>query len=523
MDIFETTIRKHFYISLIFLLFGLVFGFYYSLNLLGYSVNSQILNPEDVRAAHLSLILYGFIPFMLSFLPFLLLYKDLGVNLKALRYIELYAVFWYVFLVIMTISLLMGVRRGLAFYDFHYSLNAILAFAGLFYILALYKYIKEYKKKPLWVTISLKIAIIAPFVLLFLMNPMFGQVEATVSGPHGDNTLGMSLAIIPLYYLVIKFLSTNNFQAKWHILWIIPCGFYLLSVLHRIFIGSLTYGQEWFFQWLTLLYVPLLIKWYTDAHMPRESKFLLFISICGFLFVDIEGNILFIKSIRWIFHRNDLVVAHSHIAMGVGMLFLTLSMYANIIKELKNSLFSKHYLLGMLGMFLALTISGFVQAGYVSFDIRTLWIMRSISGVFIISSFVYFIFFKIKLSNLQIYNFIGFLSDGIGGILLFLTASYLYPLFGFTFSGVYEYVVFGFMSTTGFLHYLAMRDSYAEQLLTFSTAIIRFFIGGIFLSLYLSHKLGFEALAIFSFDFIYASIFFVWFYKPDYLRSDKSV
>ena len=522
MDIFQITIKKHFKISLIFLLLGLGFGFYYSLNLLGYGINSQMLNPQNVRAVHISLMLYGFIPFMLSFLPFLLLHKDLGVNLKALRYLELYATFWYVFLVIMTISLLMGVTRGLAFYDFHYSLNFLLAFSGLFYILALYEYIKNYTKKPLWISISIKIVILAPFILLFLMNPMVGQVEATVSGPHGDNTLGMSLVIIPLYYLVIKLLSINKFQARWHILWIIPGGFYILSILHRIILGKLTYEQEWFFQWLTLLYIPLLIRWYIDAKIEKYAKLLLLISISGFLFVDIEGNILFIESIRWIFHRNDLVVAHSHIAMGVGILFMTLSIYANIIKELQTSLFIKHYLIGMLGMFLSLTISGFVQAGYISFNIKTLWIIRSLSGIFIISSFYYFILSKIKFNKLQVYNFIGLLNDGIGGILLLLTASYFYPLFGLQFSGVYEYVVFGFVSSTGFLHFLAIRNSFAEQILTFATAIIRFFIGGIFLSLYLSHKLGLEALVIFSFDFFYASFFFIYLYRPNYLQGETN-
>jgi hypothetical protein len=128
-----------------------------------------------------------------------------------------------------------------------------------------------------------------------------------------------------------------------------------------------------------------------------------------------------------------------------------------------------------------------------------------------------------KLSKLQTYNLIGVLNDGFGGLFLILLASYLYPLLGFSFSGVYEYVVFGFVMTTGFLHYLAIRYTYAEQLMTFATAIIRFFISGIFLSLYLSHKLGIEALFIFSFDFLYAAIFIIWFYTPAYVRERSNV
>ncbi len=523
MDIFQTTIKKHFYISLIFFILGLSFGFYYSINLLGFIIDSEMLNPANVRSVHISLMLYSFIPLMLSYLPFLLLHKDLGVNLKALRYIEMYTIFWYVFLSVMSISLLMGVTRGLAFYDFHYSLNVILAFAGLFYILALYEYIKQYEAKPLWVKVSLKIVIAAPFVLLFLMNPVVGQVESTISGPHGDNTLGMSFALIPIYYLIFKLLSTNEFKARWYMLWVIPLVFYILSVIYRIFMGKLTYGQEWFFQWLTFLYIPLLIRWYKDAQIPKASKTLLLISLVGFLFVDIEGNILFIESIRWVFHRNDLVVAHAHIAMGVGVLFMTLSMYANIVKKLYQSLFIKQYLFGMLGIFIALTLNGFVEAGYFQLSTTILWSLRSLSGIFIISSFFYLIVLHTKLSRLQMYNLFGIFSDGLGGLLLMLFASYIYPVFGFHFSGVYEYVVFGFVSTTGLLHYFAFITSTSQHQFSFATALVRFFISGIFLSLFLAGKLGYEALVIFSFDFIYASLFIVCFYKPNYMMEEKNV
>lgn len=516
MDIFQRTVKKHFYISLLFFIVGLSFGLLYSINLLGLHVTSEMLNPNSVRAAHISLMLYGFIPLMLSYLPFLLLHKELGPNLKALRYLEIYTIFWYTFLSVMTLSLLMGVTRGLAFYDFHYSLNAILAFAGLFYILGLYEYIKSYQTKPLWVSVSLKIVILSPFVLLFLMNPIVGQVKYTISGPHGDNTLGMSFALIPLYYLIIKLLSKNTFHARWNILWMIPLFFYALSVLHRIFISELSYTQEWFFQWLTLLYIPLLYRWYKDANIPKESKLPLLISIVAFLFVDIEGNILFIESIRWIFHRNDLVIAHAHIAMGVGVLFMTLSIYSHIIKQIYNSLFIKHYLLGILLIFIPLTINGFVEAGFLKFNTEILWSIRSLGGFFIISSFSYFIILNINLSKLQIYNFLGVVSDGFGAFGLILIGSYLYPILGFKFSATYEYVVFAFVMGTGLLHYLAMRDLNSQQILTFATAAIRIFVSSMFLSLYLADKLGLVALLISSFDFLYASIFFIWFYQPQY-------
>jgi hypothetical protein len=480
-----------------------------------------MLEPSNVRSAHISLMLYGFIPLMLSYLPFLLLHKDLGVNPKALKYLELYAIFWYTFLIIMTISLLMGVTRDLAFYDFHYSLNAVLAFSGLFYILALYEYIRMYRVKPLWVKVSLAVVIVAPFALLFLMNPVVGQVEATVSGPHGDNTLGMSLALIPIYYLIIKFLSKEPFKARWNIFWIVPAFFYLFSVIYRSFIGHLSYDAEWFCQWLTLLYIPLLWRWYRDAKISNNAKLFLLVSIVAFLFVDVEGNILFIPSIRWQFHRNDLVIAHAHIAMGVGVMFMTLALYAESIKRLYNSFFLNQYLFGMFAIFTPLTLNGFVEAGYMIMNTQLLWIIRSLGGIFIISSFFYLIIFNVKPSRVQWYNLGGVLNDGFGGLALFLTASYFYPRFGLRFEGVYEYVVFGFVMTTGLLHSIAYI--YRSELLTLSTALIRLFIGGIFLSLFLAHKLGFEALVIFGFDFLYASLFLVWLYRPAYLQRKENV
>ena len=71
------------------------------------------------------------------------------------------------------------------------------------------------------------------------------------------------------------------------------------------------------------------------SQMWLKSSFYLYICL---LFVDIEGNILFIPDIRWLFHRNDLIVAHAHVAMGVGVLFMVISMFINNIKELHKSI-----------------------------------------------------------------------------------------------------------------------------------------------------------------------------------------
>ncbi len=83
----------------------------------------------------------------------------------------------------------------------------------------------------------------------------------------------------------------------------------------------------------------LLYRWYKDSNIESFAKLALLISILAFLFVDIEGNILFIPDIRWIFHRNDLIVAHAHVAMGIGVLFMVLSMYTSHINSLKKSIF----------------------------------------------------------------------------------------------------------------------------------------------------------------------------------------
>ena len=518
MDIYKLFLRRHFYISLVFLLMGALFGFFYSVNLLGFAIDSQILQPQNVRSVHISLMLYGFIPIMLSFLPFMLINKDVGLDTKTYGYLDIYAYIWYFFLCVMLFSLLMGVRRDLAFYDFHYALNFILAFAGLFYIIALYRSVRCYNKKPLWIKVSLYVIVIAPVALLFLMNPVVGQVEATINGPHGDNTLGMSFALIPLYYLIIKYLSQSEFKARWHLFWVIPLVFYIISVLHRIFIGELSYIEEWFFQWLTLLYVPLLYRWYKDADIQGTAKLFLLISIIAFLVVDIEGNILFIESIRWKFHRNDLVVAHAHIALGVAVLFMVFALYNEWVEQLRQKVFAILYLFGMGLIFMVLTIAGLSEAGYINISINMMWLIRTLSALFVIGAIVR-LFPRLNFrafSQLEFYNFAGFVSDGIGGLVLILGAEFLYRLFGFEFAGKYEYVVFGFVTTTGLLHLFALLSTVKQvkYSITMITAVIRVWISAIFLALYLASKIGIEALLIAGFDLCFALLFFLFFYRP---------
>ena len=517
---FDNFINRNFKISIAFFALGLLFGIIYSINLLGFSINSQTLNPENMRAIHISLMLYGFIPLMLSYLPFLLINKEVGIDEEGLKYLNLYTIFWYIFLVFMVVSLLLGKSRGLAFYDFAYELNFLLAFAGIFYIIALYKFIRLYKILPLWIKVCLRVVIIAPIALLVLMNPIIGQVESTVSGPHGDNTLGMSLALIPLYYLIIKLLNKDEFKARWNIFWIIPTIFYFGSVLHRIFLEPLTYNQEWFLQYLSLLYVPLLYRWFKDSNIAPYAKKALFISIAAFLFVDVEGNIIFIPEIRWIFHRNDLIVAHAHMAMGIAVFFMVISMFITYIKELQKDIYLNSYLFALLGIFTVLSISGFTQAGIINISTDTLWIFRTIFGLFALVFIFAFIKIKKSYSKIELYNIAGILSDGFGGVFLILLASFIYPIIGFSFSGGYEYVVFAFVSMTGFIHYMALKNPSSQILLINLTVIIRVIASSMFFALYASNRLGLEALAICLFDLAFVFTYLIFFYQKDNLCRD---
>lgn len=509
MENFAKFINTHFKISFVFLFLALFFGILYSINLLGFSINSQTLLPSNMRSLHISLVLYGFIPLMLSYLPFLIINKEGVANDDALKYLNLYTIFWYIFLVFMISSLLFGNTRGLAFYDFPYELNFILAFAGLFYIIALYKYIKSYEVIPLWIKVCLYMVIVAPFALIILMNPTIGQVESTISGPHGDNTLGMSLALIPIYFLIIKLLNNSEFKARWNILWIIPTICYFASVFHRSFIGHLTYEQEWFFQWLTLLYIPLLFRWYKDSNIDKFPKMALLISILAFLFVDIEGNILFIPEIRWLFHRNDLIVAHAHVAMGIGVFFMVIAMFAPHVKELKRLNFYYLYLIGLIGIFTVLSISGFIQAGIFNSSIQTLWGLRTLFGIIAFVSLFSLVSVNIKTTPLRFYNIFGVVADGLGGVFLILLASYSYPLLGFKFVGSYEYIVFAFVSMTGVIHYFAFIYKEHQEVLTNLTVITRICISSIFFALFYNKTLGIEALLISLFDIAYASIYLI--------------
>ena len=496
--------------SYAFLIFGALFGLVYSLQMVG--LFQELVRPDIARSLHISLMLYGFAPLMLSLLPFVLFEKE-GLDLSGgLPWLKRYFALWFVFLVFMMLSLLAGVSRGLPFYDFPYELNGLLAFSGLFYFVAILKIIKGYGVKPLWVKVSLAVVAVAPFALLLLMNPDYGQVEQMHLGPHGDNTLGMSFAMLVVYYLAIKLHAKEGFAPRRHILWMIPLGFYALSVLYRSFIGSLSYEAEWFLQYLTLLFLPMLYTWWKDAGLSIKENLALFISIAAFVFVDVEGNILFIPELRHLFHRNDLVVGHAHIAVALAMLFLAFAIMEPVAKLSRNVLL---FLTGsVVLMALVLSISGFTQAGFADVPTETMWQWRAVAGVLFFGGLFAFYNYFASLKGatpLRLYHLTAFMSDGIGGMMLLFFGGYLYGIIGQGFAPGYQSVVFGFVTAVGLMHlagYLLPRYGHAFG---WATSVARVITAAGFFALYKAEVLGWIAPAIAAVDLMFALAYLLYF------------
>jgi hypothetical protein len=89
---------------------------------------------------------------------------------------------------------------------------------------------------------------------------------------------------------------------------------------------------------------------------------------------------------------------------------MVISMFINNIKELHKSIFINLYLVGIGGIFLALSISGFTQAGFINVPSEKLWIFRTIFGI--VAFLFVFAFVKIDFnfknySKLELYNIAG--------------------------------------------------------------------------------------------------------------------
>lgn len=481
-------------------------GAIYAAQLVGLSIfDDTLLNATTTRSLHITLMLYGPVMLALSLLPFSLFSKD-GLNLdEAVAPIKSYFFLWHLFLFMAAVSIMLGVQRGLPFYDFAYELNFLLAGSGIFYIIAIFKIIKQYEVPPVWVRVSKATLFSAPVALLVLMNPDIGQVEKTLVGPHGDNTLGMSFTLIPLFYLLIKLHTKENFTPKWHIFWILPLAVYVLSVATRIFRGDLSYGEEWVAQWMTFAYAPLLIKWCRDAKLTLKSTPYLVVSIWAFLFVMIQGNILFFPDIREAFHKNDLVIAHAHVAMALGILFMALSALSYFYKLPQKFMHFWNWVVGII--FVSLTIAGFSEAGYISLDVIPMWWLRLLGGVLAVFGLLYYIIKEIKIPKLKfinLYHLNGFASDGLGAIILFLFGPLLFSFLGFEFKTTY-YLIFGFMGFVGILHLIGVYKE--AHLFAWLTSIARLITGTVFLSLFYLGKIDALGLLVGFYDISYALIY----------------
>jgi len=510
MDTLSKFLNDHLPLLLMWLLLGLFAGLVYALELVGMDSSMTLLSPERARSLHISQMLYGFIPLVLSLLPFALFDQEGVLTPKALRHLTRYMVVWNTFLLFMTMALLFGTLRGLPFYDFPYQLTFILALSGLFYALALVESLKHYTQRPLWVTVSLGVVVIAPVALIILMNPHYGQVEQTLVGPHGDNTLGMSFALLPLYYLLLKLSRTQTFLPRYHGLWIIPLAGYVVSLMIRNFVHPLSYNEEWFFQYLTLLYLPLLWLWANDAGVSMKTNPYLILSIGAFLLVDIEGNILFIPTLRALMHRNDLVVGHAHIAMGIAVAFMALSLAHHLLPNV----FRRGYALIWSGLLMAIALvlsgAGLIEAGILEGSIEPLFIARAVFGFGVIALIVTIVLralFRPITNPLAWYHVIGFLGDFWGGVILVLAGKGLFGYFGFAFSGTYEYLVFAFVMGTGVIHWFGWNE--ASDRLAHITAVIRLMVSATFAALYMAGSLDTLALGIALYDGIYAMIYFL--------------
>ena len=495
---------------LFWLFLGLFAGLVYSVEMLGVDASMTLLSPERARSLHISHMLYGFFPLVLSLLPFALFEKEGVLSQNALTHLGRYLLTWNVFLLFMSSSLLFGNIRGLPFYDFPYQLNFLLAFSGVFYLLALIDALRRYEKRPLWVNVSLLAVIAAPIALIVLMNPQYGQVEKTLIGPHGDNTLGMSFTLIPIYYLLIKLSASKVFSPRHHWLWIIPLVGYIVSLILRNFFHNLSYNEEWVFQYLTFLYLPLLWIWLRDAGVDFKTNPYLVLSIAAFVFVDVEGNILFIPELRALIHRNDLVVGHAHIAMGIGVAFMALSIAHHLLPAIFKRTYATAWTVLISLMALSLSIAGLIEAGLMGGAVEPFLMIRAALGLTVLLLVVKMSYDRLSMpvfTSLQIYHWIGFLGDAFGGLALLIAGGWLFGLLGFAFSGTYEFVVFAFVIGTGMVHWFGLHGD--EERMASLSATIRLIVSSTFAALYLAGILDTLALLIALYDGAYAMIYFL--------------
>ena len=221
--------------------------------------------------------------------------------------------------------------------------------------------------------------------------------------------------------------------------------------------------------------------------------------------VMIQGNILFLPDVRAAFHKNDLVIAHAHAAMAIGILFMGLSALKYFYKLPNKFIHFWSYVVALI--FFPLTFAGFIEAGYFDLDILPYWWMRFLGGTLGVVGLLYFILKEMKLPQLKLinlYHISGFASDGLGAIMLFLFAPFIYSLLGFEFVSTY-YLIYGFMGFVGILHLIGVYKE--AHLFAYLTSMARLITGTIFLSLFYLNQIDGLGLIVGLYDISYALIY----------------
>jgi hypothetical protein len=122
-------------------------------------------------------------------------------------------------------------------------------------------------------------------------------------------------------------------------------------------------------------------------------------------------------------------------------------------------------------------------------------------------------YFSVKhYSKLELYHLVGFLSDGIGAILLLLFATPIYRLLGVEYVVGYQSVIYGFMLAVGIMHLLGVLKKECSTAMAYATVSSRIMASAIFFALFSAEKLDWMALAVSGYDLLYAFIYIIFFY-----------
>jgi hypothetical protein len=202
-----------------------------------------------------------------------------------------------------------------------------------------------------------------------------------------------------------------------------------------------------------------------------------------------------------------LIVAHAHVAIGLGIFFMSLSILKYFYKLPEKFI---HFWLLVIGLiFVSLSLAGFDEAAVFAVDVASMWQIRLIAGIVAVIGLTYYIAKKMKIAKpslIQLYHLNGFLSDGLGALILFLSAPLLFEFLGLFFSPYY-YLVFGFMGFVGILHLIGITKE--AHFLAYFTSIARIITGTVFLSLFYLGTIDSLGLLVGFYDISYALLYLI--------------